>query len=47
MKICTNCTLPETHETITFDGRGLCSVCINSNKKDNVNWLERESELKK
>lgn len=27
MKRCTKCLLPETHESISFDENGVCSIC--------------------
>jgi N-acetyl sugar amidotransferase len=45
MKICTNCLLPETHETITFDESGICSVCSNFDKKQVVDWKSRRETL--
>ena len=43
---CSKCLLPETHETITFDSLGVCSVCQNSELKDSVNWSSRKEELR-
>lgn len=45
MKHCTKCLLPETHETITFDIEGVCSVCNNHGKKQVVDWSQRKKEL--
>ena len=42
---CSRCLLPETHETITFDLSGVCSVCRNSELKDSINWSARKEEL--
>lgn len=44
---CSKCLLPETHETITFNSEGVCSVCLNSELKHSVNWSERKEELLK
>ena len=27
MKICTNCVMPETAESLSYDDKGKCSVC--------------------
>ena len=35
MKSCSNCLLPETHETITFKS-SVCNICTNSKKKKNL-----------
>ena len=32
MRSCTNCLLPETHETITFE-EFTCNICTNSKKR--------------
>lgn len=45
MRRCSECLLPQTHETISFDEDGVCSVCLNSRKKIIINWQERKSEL--
>jgi N-acetyl sugar amidotransferase len=42
---CSRCLLPETHETITFDSAGICSVCTNSDLKQSINWGHRQEEL--
>lgn len=45
LKKCSSCLLPQTHETIFFDRDGVCSVCTNSQKKQEIDWAEREAEL--
>lgn len=45
MRRCTKCLLPETHETITFDETGICSVCKNFGKKQAIDWNFRREEL--
>ena len=45
MKQCTRCLLPETHEAIYFDVNGTCSVCLNREKRDLINWGERRHIL--
>ena len=45
MRRCTLCTLPETHETITFDEEGVCSVCKNARVKDEIDWESRLNDL--
>jgi len=42
---CTICLLPQTHETITFNKEGICSVCGNLEKKLRVSWESRRVEL--
>ena len=45
MQICTSCLLPETHETISFDEKGVCSVCRNSLIKQDIDWDQRHQVL--
>jgi N-acetyl sugar amidotransferase len=48
MKRCTKCLLPETHESISFDKEGVCSVCRQVEfKEGKINWEERKEDLKK
>lgn len=42
---CSRCLLPQTHETITFNEEGICSVCGNLEKKLRVSWEARRVEL--
>jgi N-acetyl sugar amidotransferase len=46
LQYCTKCLLPETHETITFDKSGVCSVCANYGTKQTVDWEARGRELR-
>jgi len=46
MKICERCLLPETHETISFDARGICSVCQNREfRNEQIDWDSRRRVL--
>ena len=46
LKHCTKCLLPETHEALSYDDSGVCSVCHNIDyKHDVVDWFIREQEL--
>jgi N-acetyl sugar amidotransferase len=45
LKRCSKCLLPETHETITFDTNGVCSVCQNSFMKSGIDWEKRKEQL--
>ncbi len=47
MQICTKCLLPETHETISFDQNGICSVCNNFSIKQDIDWTQRYQILLK
>lgn len=46
MKRCTNCGLPETHETISFDHDGVCNICRQHEfKKDKIDWTANKKAL--
>lgn len=45
MKICSNCVIPETAETLSFSKNDKCSVCVQINQKKNINWNERQGLL--
>ncbi len=46
MKRCTQCGLPETHETIAFDEQGVCNICRQHQfKKDKINWTANKKAL--
>lgn len=46
LRRCTRCTLPETHETISFDEKGVCNICRQLEfKKDNIDWDARKKDL--
>lgn len=46
MKTCTRCALPETQETISFDDRGVCNICVGQSiKKETIDWDRRKTEL--
>lgn len=46
LRRCTRCTLPETHETIVFDAKGICNICRNHEyKKEKVDWVKKKQEL--
>jgi N-acetyl sugar amidotransferase len=47
MRYCTRCLIPETHETITFDSTGVCSICRGIEIKQSVDWDARKLELDK
>tara|TARA_Y100000590_G_C15719711_1_gene1013122 strand:+ start:202 stop:1338 length:1137 start_codon:yes stop_codon:yes gene_type:complete len=46
LKYCTRCVLPETHETIIFDENGVCNVCLNNDKKNNISWDKKLEDFK-
>ena len=45
MKRCTRCLLPETHETIRFDANGVCSICLNFDQKNLIDWELKRNQL--
>lgn len=46
LKRCTRCVTPETHETVTFDNKGVCSICTQIDYKEaNVDWKKKKEEL--
>lgn len=46
MKRCTNCGLPETHETISFDAQGVCNICRQQEfKRDQIDWSANKLAL--
>ena len=45
MKYCTNCLTAETHEGISINKDGLCSVCQNIGYKDETDWQAKHEEL--
>jgi len=47
MQTCVKCLLPETHETISFNEFGICSVCTNFSIKQEIDWEERHKLLVK
>lgn len=47
MKYCTKCVLPDTHETIKFDEKGVCNICRQAEQKHlDIDWDERGEMLK-
>lgn len=46
LRRCTRCTLPETHETITFDAEGVCNICRGQEvKNEALDWTAKKKEL--
>jgi N-acetyl sugar amidotransferase len=46
LRRCTRCTIPETHETITFDEEGVCNICRqHETKRDAIDWKARRREF--
>ena len=48
MKLCTQCVMPHTAESLAFDRQGKCSVCAQIEyKHTNIDWLARRQDLDK
>ena len=46
LKSCTKCVIPETHETIIFDDKGICNVCHQVDfKQTAIDWPKRLEDL--
>jgi len=45
LKRCTKCLMPQTVDGITFDEDGVCSLCRDFKKNDDIDFFEREKEL--
>ena len=45
MKYCTRCIYPETKPDLWFNNDGICSACINYEKRPAVDWFIREKEF--
>ncbi len=46
MKRCVLCGLPETHETIAFDEKGVCNICRQQEfKRDRIDWTAGKKAL--
>lgn len=46
LKRCKKCLLPETHESITFDDQGVCSICRQVEfKEGKIDWAKRKEDL--
>ena len=42
LKKCNKCQIPETYETIEFDKNGICNICEESKKKDDIDWGKKK-----
>ena len=46
LKRCVRCLLPETHETISFDEKGVCNICRQQEyKKQSIDWDKAKLRL--
>lgn len=47
MKYCKKCLMPNTRPGIKFNEEGICSACVNHEKRKEIDWKERWEELEK
>lgn len=45
LKYCNRCLYPDTKPQLEFNDEGICSACINSDKKSEIDWNTRRQEL--
>lgn len=45
MKRCTRCVMPETWSGIKFDENGVCNICLEFDKKQKIDWDQRQQTL--
>ncbi len=45
MKYCKNCLYPDTKPQLVFNNDGICSACINSQKKELIDWSQKKKEF--
>ncbi len=46
LRYCTRCVMPDTKPDLQFDDAGVCSACRAFERRTEVDWAERERELK-
>ena len=48
MRYCTKCILPDSHESILFDEKGVCNICRQASiKHTQIDWASRKNMLEK
>ncbi len=46
LKRCSRCVIPETHETIVYDEKGVCNICRQHDyKQDRIDWSSKKSDF--
>ena len=45
IKFCIKCIMPDSRPRIVFDENGICNACLHSEKKNKINWVDRENEF--
>mgnify|MGYP001597144522 CR=1 FL=1 len=47
LRVCSKCVMPETHETIMYDAKGVCNICHQHDyKHEKIDWSAKEAEFK-
>lgn len=46
IRYCTRCLYPETKPDLWFDERGVCSACLNYERRATVDWTARQAEFR-
>lgn len=46
LKYCKRCLYPDTKPQLVFNSEGICSACINFEKKSQIDWNAKRQELK-
>ena len=45
IRYCTKCLYPDTKPDLWFDEAGVCSACLNFERRDEVDWEARKREF--
>ena len=45
MKYCKSCLYPDTKPQLVFNNDGICSACINNQKKETIDWRKKRKEF--
>ena len=45
MRYCKKCLYPDTKPQIIFNDEGICSACVNHEKKEIIDWNEKRQEF--
>ena len=45
MRYCKKCLYPDTKPQIIFNDEGICSACVNHDKKEIIDWDKKRQEF--
>lgn len=45
MRYCKKCVMPDTKPDLSFDEEGICNACRNFERRKEIDWSQRKSEL--